>query len=154
VPFDLRIEAFRDNPDRFAFMTGPLVLAGEVDTRKPFPVIAASKETSVASLKPAAGKPNTFAVEGLFQVPGETNYRETLEPFYKLYRQRYETYWDRFTPEQWQARQEDYRTELARQKEIEARTVDYVNAGEEQNERDHNQRGENTETRTFNDRTF
>jgi len=101
-----------------------------------------------------AGKPNTFAAEALFQVPGETNYRETLEPFYKLYRQRYETYWDRFTPEQWQARQDDYRKDLARQKEVEARTVDYVNAGEEQNERDHNQRGENTETRTFNDRTF
>jgi len=52
----------------------------------------------------------------------------TLEPFYRLYNERYETYWDRFTPEQWQSRQEDYRKELARQKELEARTVDLVNA--------------------------
>jgi DUF1680 family protein len=154
LPFDLRIEAFRDNSDRFAFMTGPLVLAGEVDTRKPFPVIVGSKESLVAGLKPVAGKPNTFATSELFQVPGETQHQEILEPFYKLYHERYETYWDRFTPEQWAVRQEDYRKELARQKELEARTVDYVNAGEEQNERDHNLVGKNTETRTFNDRTF
>src|SRR5206468_1081375 len=37
MPFGLRIEAFKDNPDRFAFLDGPLVLAAEVDTRKPFP---------------------------------------------------------------------------------------------------------------------
>jgi hypothetical protein len=43
---------------------------------------------------------------------------------------------------------------LARQKALDARTVDYVNAGEEQNERDHNLKGENTNTREFNGRTF
>jgi len=155
MPFAVRVEAFRDNPDRFAFLNGPLVLAAEVDTRKPFPAIVADKETAVASLKPVAGKPNTLAASGeIFRIPGESGNRETLEPFYKLYNQRYETYWDRFTPQQWEARQEDYRKELARQKEIEGRTVDLVNAGEEQNERDHNQKGENTETRDFNDRTF
>ena len=33
-------------------------------------------------------------------------------------------------------------SELARQKELEARTIDYVNPGEEQNERDHKLQGE------------
>lgn len=155
APFSLRIEAFRDNPDRFAFMYGPLVLAADVDTRKPFPVIVGDKGTLVASLQPVAGKANTFAGPAEeFRIPGEKNEGVTLEPFYRLYNERYETYWDRFTPEQWQARQEDYRKELARQKELEARTVDLVNAGEEQNERDHNMKGENTEVRDFNDRKF
>jgi DUF1680 family protein len=156
MPFSLRIEAFKDNPDRFAFMDGPLVLGAEVDTRKPFPAIVADKPALLASLKPVAGKPNTFkGPADQFLVPGEQNGDGvTLEPFYKLYDGRYETYWDRFSPEQWQAKQEDYKKELARQKEIEARTVDYVNAGEEQNERDHNLKGENTDTREFNGRNF
>jgi hypothetical protein len=154
MPFNLSMEAFKDNPDRFAFMNGPLVLAAQVDTRKPFPALVADKATLVASLKPVVGKPNTFRAPGdLFLIPGEKS--ETgvvLEPFFKLCDQHYETYWDRFTPEQWQTKQAEYAKELARQKELEARTVDLVNAGEEQNERDHNMKGENTDTREFNDR--
>jgi DUF1680 family protein len=155
APFSVRIEAFKDNPDRFAFMYGPLVLAADVDARKPFPVIVAEKETLVASLKPLAAKANTFVGPAQeFRIPGEKNEGVTLEPFYELYKNRYETYWDRFTPEQWLARQEEYRKELAHQKELEARTVDVVNAGEEQNERDHKMKGENTDVRDFNERQF
>jgi uncharacterized protein len=61
-------------------------------------------------------------------------------------------YWDRITPEQLQARETEYRAELARRKRIAARTVDYVSAGEEQNERDHNLRGAEVDTLEFNDR--
>jgi DUF1680 family protein len=155
TPFNLRIEAFKDNPDRFAFMYGPLVLAADVDARKPFPVIVSDKETLVASLKPVVGKQNTFVGPAEeFRIPGDKNEGVKLEPFYELYKDRYETYWDRFTATQWETRQEDYRKELARQKELEARTVDLVNAGEEQNERDHNMKGENTEVRDFNERQF
>ena len=156
VPFSLRIEAFKDNPDRFAFMDGPLVLGAVVDTHHPFPVIVADKPTVVASLKPVAGKPDTFqGPADVFRVAGEaTGSGVLLQPFYKLYGGRYETYWDRYTPDQWQARQEEYAKELTQQKELEARTVDLVNAGEEQNERAHNFKGERTDTREFNDRSF
>src|SRR5262249_39737422 len=57
MPFSLWIEAFKDNPDRFAFLYGPLVLGAEVDTRKPFPAVVADKATLVASLKPIARPP-------------------------------------------------------------------------------------------------
>jgi len=156
MPFSLRLEAFKDNPDRFAFLNGPLVLGAEVDARKPFPAIVAGKETLVASLKPVAGKANTFQGSSeVFRIPGEQGGAGVvLQPFYELYNSRYETYWDRFTPEQWQGKQEEYAKELARHKELEARTVDVVNAGEEQNERDHDMKGDNTDTREFNDRTF
>jgi DUF1680 family protein len=156
MPFSLRIEAFKDNPNRFAFMDGPLVLAAEVDPRKPFPAVVAEQPTLLASLKAVAGKPNTFkGPPDVFLAPDEENGPGVvLEPFYKEYDARYETYWDRFSPAEWQTRQDDYRKELARQKEIESRTVDCVNAGEEQNERDHNMKGEKTETRNFNDRSF
>ncbi len=155
LPFTLRTEAFKDNPNRFALLNGPLVIAAQVDTRKPFPVVVADEAVLVANLKPVAGKPNTFtAAADTFRVTGNEG-GVTLEPFYKIYgARRYEVYWDRFSADQWQARETEYRAELARQKEIEARTVDFVNAGEEQNERDHNLKGVNTDTRDFNDRTF
>ncbi len=156
IPFGLRIEAFRDNTNRFAFLDGPLVLCAEVDTRKPLPAIVAEQPALLASLKPVAGKPNTFAGSSdVFVVPGQpSGSAVTLEPFYKEYDHRYTVYWDRFTPAEWRQKEDDYKKELASQRAIEARTVDYVNAGEEQNERDHNITGENTETGEFNERKF
>ncbi len=110
----------------------------------------------VASLKPVAGKPNTFSASAdVFPHSRRADGGVTLQPFYKIYgTRRYEVYWDRFTPEQWQAKEAEYRAELAKQKEFEARTVDSVNIGEEQNERDHNMKGEKMDTRDFNDRIF
>jgi hypothetical protein len=109
----------------------------------------------LVSLKPIAGKVNSFTgPANVFLTAGGGGHSVTLAPFYKAYNEQYEVYWDRFTPAQWQTKQEDYQKELARQKELEARTVDYVNAGEEQNERDHNFKGEHTDTREFNDRHF
>jgi DUF1680 family protein len=156
MPFTLRLEGFKDNPDRFAFMDGPLVLAAEVEDHKPPPGIVADKAAVLASLKPEPGKPTIFRGPAeLFREPGESGGATVrLQPFYKLYNCRYETYWDRFTPEQWQTRQEEYAKEMARQKELEARTVDLVKAGEEQDERDHNFARERTDTREFNDHTF
>jgi DUF1680 family protein len=156
MPFSIRIEAFKDNQNRFAFVDGPLVLAAEVDTRKPMPVVVGEQPTLVASLKPVASRPNTSSSSGdIFRIAGDTKGSGvTLEPFYKLFDRRYETYWDRFTPAQWTVKEKDYAKEMARTKEIEARTVDLVNAGEEQNERNHYLKGEFMGTREFGDRSY
>jgi hypothetical protein len=156
MPFHLRIEAFRDNPNRFAVMYGPLVLCARIDVRHPFPGIVADEPVLLASLKPVAGKANTFiGPPNIFRVPGQEDGQEvTLAPFYQAYNEHYVTYWDRFTPGQWTTKQEEYKQEMAAQKELEARTVDSVRAGEEQNERDHNFHGEQTDTREFNDRMW
>ncbi len=157
MPFSLRTEGFKDNPNRFALLNGPLVLCAEVDTSKPMPAIVAEEAKLLASLKPVAGKPNTFfGSSDVFRIPGDqSDSGVTLEPFYKMHdNRRYVVYWDRFTSAQWREKEAEYQAELARQKELDARTVDYVNPGEEQNERDHNLKGENTNTREFNGRTF
>jgi DUF1680 family protein len=156
MPFHLRTEAFRDNPNRFALLYGPLVLCASVEARKPFPAVVADERTLLASLKPIAGRPNTFTgPANIFMVPGEeVGHSVVLAPFYQAYNEHYVTYWDRFSSEQWAARQQEYKRELAARQEIEARTVDYVQAGEEQNERDHNLLGEFMDTRDFSDRTW
>lgn len=156
MPFTLRTEAFADNANRFAILDGPLVLCADVDARKPFPVVLAEPSAILASLKPVSGRANSFSgAPDVFMIPGdEQNRGVTLFPFYKATHDRYETYWDRFTPAEWKDKEDEYKRELARRRELEARTVDVVNAGEEQDERDHNFKGERTDTREFNDRTF
>jgi DUF1680 family protein len=157
MPFSIRTEEFKDNPDRFAYLNGPIVLCAEVDKRKPFPVVVAEQSKLAASLVSVTGKANTFTGEpSVFRIAGEPNGSTvTLEPFYKMHdNRRYVVYWDRLTPEQWQAKETEYKAQLAKQKELDARTVDLVNPDDEQNERDHNLKSENSETRSFDDRTF
>jgi hypothetical protein len=120
------------------------------------PAIVADDKTLLASLKPVPAKANTFAgSETVFRFPGkEVAGSVTLMPFYQASTQRYITYWDRFSPEEWKTKQLEFQKQLAAQQALDARTVDSVEAGEEQNERDHNNRGEQTDTREFNDRVW
>ena len=157
MPFTLRTEGFRDNPRRFAFLHGPLVLCAEVALNKPFPAVVAEEEQLLASLKPLAGQASSFAgSSGIFRIAGDLDDGGVrLEPFYKLHGNRhYVVYWDAFTPAQWQAKEAEYKIELARQKELESRTVDRVNPGQEQNERDHNVQGEQTGAGDFSGRKW
>jgi len=156
MPFSLRTEGFKDNPARFAFMNGPIVLCAQVEMRKPFPAVVCEKEKLLASLKPVEGKPNTFTGPGdVFRTPGETGGGVVLEPFYKMHGNRnYMVYFDSFTPQQWQTKEEAYEAELMRQKQLEARTVDYVSPGQEQNERDHRMRGQRTASGEFGGRNW
>jgi uncharacterized protein len=156
-PFHLRTEAFRDNPRRFAVLDGPLVLGAQVNLKKPFPVVVADDGKILPSLKPMADRPSTFRGAGdVFRVPGErTQDGVVLEPFYKIHAHRdYQVYWDQFTADQWNKKEEDYKAAALREKEFEARTVDRVNPGEEQDERNHRQHGEHTSAGDFGDRKY
>jgi len=157
MPFALYTEGFHDNPRRFALLNGPLVLSAEVDARKPLPVILCDKDQLLASLKPVAGKPSTFTGPGdVFRIPGAAKQPGVvLEPFYKMHDGRhYQVYWDSFTPAQWQARQARYEAEHAKEKALSARTVDCVNPGFDQQERDHKLAGERTDAGDFNERKW
>jgi hypothetical protein len=67
---------------------------------------------------------------------------------------RYVVYWDVLTPAQQQAREKERQAELTQQKELDARTVDRVAPGDEQNERDHKQQGEQTAAGEFGGRQW
>jgi DUF1680 family protein len=109
MPFALRLEGFADNPDRFAFLNGPLVLCAQVDPQKPFPAVVAERDQIVKALAPA-GKPNTFrGPAGIFRTAGSPGADVTLEPFYAMHGPRhYVVYFDRFTQAQWQDKEAEH----------------------------------------------
>lgn len=156
-PFHVHTEGFAERPDRFAFLNGPLVLCAEVDRAKPFPALVAARKEAIASLRPTGERPNTFTSRpGVFRIAGSGEpISVTLEPFYQMHGERpYVVYWDRFTEQQWQTKEEEYRQELARQAQLAARTVDAVNPGEQQSETDHKLQGEQTSAGDFSGRKW
>jgi hypothetical protein len=154
MPFSLRTEGFADNPDRFAFLNGPVVLCAEVDPAKPFPAVVAGRDEVVKAIVKEKS-PNRFQGNAkVFRSPGSAG-GLTLEPFYSMHGGRpYQVYFDRFTPGQWKTREAEYAVEMARQRELNARTVDFVVPDREQSERDHKMQGERTGAGDFQDRKW
>jgi hypothetical protein len=152
LPKTLRKEPLPDNPERFALMWGPLVLAGDLGPERPerraarrargedyAPVLVAAAEPVENFLKPVAGKPGTFITSGVGPASDIT-----FMPFYQLPRRRYAIYWDMFTPEEWKEKSEAFAAEQEKQKRLEAATVAFAQPGQMQTERDFNQQGEDT----------
>lgn len=151
LPKTLRKEALPDNPERFALMWGPLVLAGDLGPEQhdrrlrraggngSVPVFVAPAEPVQDFVKPVPGKPGTFVTSGV----GLTT-DITLVPFYELPRRRYEIYWDMYTPEEWKKKTEALAAEEEKQKKLEAATVAFAEPGQMQTERNFNEQGEET----------
>lgn len=138
MTMSLYTESMPDNPDRIAFLYGPLVLAGQLGNTMPDPVtgvpVFLTDNRNVSDwIQPVKGQPLVFETKSTGK-PFDVK----LMPFYKTYKNYYSVYWDYFTNEKWAARQEEYEKEKREQKEIEARTLDNFRVGEMQPERDHN----------------
>jgi DUF1680 family protein len=146
MPKTLRKEPLADNPNRFAVMWGPLVLAGDLGQEVFRGAPAAEAHVLVAPeqpvenwLKPVPGKPGTFRTAGV-------GLKQEIDfvPFYQLPRRRYAIYWDMYTPTEWTKRETEYRAREEKQKKLEAATIGFAQPGQMQAERDANQQGENS----------
>jgi DUF1680 family protein len=152
MPFTLRTEAFRDNPERVAFLHGPLVLCAATDavkSRLPFPVLLPTGQELGVELRVVEGRPSTFvAPRNVLRLSAEDGGGEvTLEPFYRLHGGRsYVVYWDALTLDQWRAQSEARRRQKEEEARLAARTVDRVVPADEQSEKAHDVRGEKTST--------
>ncbi len=136
LPMQLRSESMPDNPDRIAFLYGPVVLAGQLGDTLPdpvygTPVLLTGERRAGRWLAPAG--PLAFRTTGV-GMPRDF----LLKPFYATATGYYSVYFDYFTPADWAARAEAYTAEKRRQQEIEACTIDHFRIGEMQPERDHN----------------
>ncbi len=155
MPFSLRLESMPDDSNRVAVMYGPLVLAGDLGPVKDsastdgmyVPVLMTENRDPSAWLKPVEGKYNTFMTINTGR-PRDIE----LKPFYKTCANRYSVYWDLFNEENWKAREKEYNAEIIRIKVLKESTIDFVQPGEMQPERDHNFKGEKTTPGTFKDR--
>lgn len=149
LPKTLRLEPTPDDPRRASILWGPLVLAGDLGPeirrgrRGPdeegeqappgsVPVIVAAERPVSEWLKPVAGRPGRFRVEGVAREPDSAGrVREVeLEPMYSLHRRLYTTYWDFFTPEEWERERAEYAAEAERKAALEAATLAYLEPGE------------------------
>jgi len=143
LPESFHTESMPDNADRVALFYGPVLLAGlfgnsEPDPLKGVPVLVTSEKD-----------PNKWVKrDGLVFHTSNVGQPADVElvPFNRTKNEYYSVYWDRFTPDGWAVRQDQYREEKRKQQEMEDRTIDRMRLGEMQPERDHSFTGEELET--------
>ena len=142
LPMRVRTEATPDDPRMVAWLSGPLVLAADLGPAdKPFegPVPALVTEDPVAALTPedAAGH--------RFHLADARPHALTLVPFFAQHDRRTAVYFPRFTEAQWKAEEATFRAETAGRAALDARTLDAIQLGEMQPERDHDYRANHSD---------
>ena len=143
LPQSFYTESMPDNADRIALFYGPVLLAGlfgntEPDPLKGVPVLVTSEKDPNKWIRKEG---LVFRTANVGQ-PGDVE----LIPFNRTKNEYYSVYWDRFTPDGWTARQDQYQEERRKRQELEDRTIDRLRLGEMQPERDHNFTGEELQT--------
>ncbi|MCD8179673.1 MAG: glycoside hydrolase family 127 protein [Tannerellaceae bacterium] len=142
-PMPLYTVAMPDNPDRRAVFYGPSLLAGVFgpEERKmgDIPVFVSEEKSMTNYIKKTADNPLSFVTT---QPGGPDNV--SMIPFYRVYDQYQTVYWDVYSPAEWKETEQKRQAELDRIATLNQRTLDYIELGEMQPERDHNFDGENT----------
>ena len=151
IPMKLRTEAMPDNPKRVALMYGPVVLSADLGSKaiSRVPVLVTENKPVSEWLEKTSGSEIEFRTKGTGR-PGELTFR----PFYSIHTNRYATYFDEFTQEEWNRYEGAYRAEEDRQRDLVARTIDFARIGEMQPERDHKLKSEKCDVRSVNGRGF
>jgi len=163
LPKALWLATLPDNPEKAAFMWGPLVLAGDMNelpraagggrgnrggasaAPNTYPVFVQREKFVDKWLLPVEGQPGTFKATG--RSPADGSEREiTFVPFYKMHDKRYGIYWDIVNPEAWDKRAGQMAEDQAKREKLTAATVAFAQPGEMQPERDFNyQAGEESQ---------
>ena len=147
LPMKLRTESTVDDPDMIALLHGPVVLAADMgSSEEPFsgPAPALVSDTLLAGFVPVSVEQKHFRSQGVGR-PKDLEFR----PFYSQWEQRTAVYFRHFTNVQWADAQVAFAAEQARQRELEARSVDIMHLGEMQPERDHQLEAKNSYPVTY-----
>lgn len=146
IPMTLRVVTMNDNPNRIAFMNGPLVLAGDLGPIQKddsagdllfTPVLVTNESTVLNCIKPVLEKNHHFDMNKL-GYPRDVR----LFPFYQMHDRSTSVYWDVFREEEWKEAELSYKATVEKERELKLATVDFVQPGEMQPERDHEFEGE------------
>lgn len=131
----LYTESMPDNPNRVAFLYGPIVLAAQLGKEEPkgltgVPILFTDKREVTSFTKKGQGL--TFETIGVGS-PSDI----TLMPFNTIQEGRYNVYWDYFTPAEWDKAKDSYDDEARKAKQLEERTIDYLQPGDSVSEKNH-----------------
>ncbi len=141
----LRTESMPDNPDRIAVFYGPVLLAADLgpidEPNVEIPVLLTAEKDPQKWIKKVSDKPLVFETVDVAR-PKQVK----LIPFYEMHHRRYAVYFDRFSQEQWQQREELLRKQREEEERLEKLTIDRLRIGEMQPERDHKLTGEKTDS--------
>lgn len=134
LPMALRVEPTPDDPRMLAYLHGPVVLAADLG---PADAQFDGLPPALVSADPVTGVKAVDANAHRFTLADAKPAALTLVPYFSQYDRRTAVYYPRFTQAQW-AREEAVYIAAEREKAaLEARTIDRINLGEMQPERDH-----------------
>lgn len=160
LPMRTRLEKLNNVPDYYAFMHGPVLLAARTPEKDiPYWVAGKGRWEHIAHGKmlplneaPVMVEPDINVIaDKLIPIEGEdlhfriskintlnANPEELiLEPFYGLHDSRYMMYWSMLTPGRYKGILDSLALEEEKMLDLESRTVDYVQPGQQQPEADH-----------------
>lgn len=167
MPMHLRTVTLDNVPDYIAIKYGPILLGVKTGTENMTGLVAgngrwehiasgplvsafnapfiigdrASVDKALLNAKPA-GKGDSFTVPGLFSDPKWAD--AVLEPFYGIHDSRYSIYYMMLSQTDWKKHQEEIAAAEAALIALDNRTIDRVNAGEQQPEVDHQMKFEDS----------
>ena len=150
LPKSVRLEPTPDNPRRASIMWGPLVLAGDLGPepqRTPgqprgqgpsvvVPVLVSADKPVTDWVQPVPGSVGKFRTVGVGREPnaGAAAKDADLAPFFRVHKRTYATYWDLYTPAEWESKKAEYLAEAERIRKLEAASVALVQPGDQANE--------------------
>jgi len=154
LPMSVRVEAFRDNPRRFALLYGPIVLCTTTELGNGHAYALGEPAAVAATLRPVTDEPLAFeAPASVFRRSfGGNEGTIRFRPFFREYERPYVVYWDALSEADWNKLRDQYQAERARERDLEQRTVDKVLIGDASSESAHNLQGEKMGDGPFGDR--
>lgn len=175
LPMHTSAEFLPDGSDWVAFLHGPIVLAAEIDSLKQpnliadgsrmghiasgalfpmneVPLITGNKTSLANDLQAMKNSSSTFSAADIIYQSKYKNLK--LVPFYQMSEKRYVIYFPYSSPENLSERAKAIQIAEEEKQKLEAQTVDLVNTGEQQPEKDHDFLGEKTENGIFRDQHF
>lgn len=168
LPMPVSVEALDNMPEYLAVKKGPIVLAARTGNENLYGLVAddgrwshiahgplvpvdespimigtpAEIEKKLQNMKPVAGKPLHFTVDGLFD--SERFAGLELEPFYSLHDSRYAVYFLSLSSNDYNEMLSRIREAEQAMLELDRRTVDAIVPGEQQPEADHRMQSDNS----------
>lgn len=134
LPMTLRVEPTPDDPRMLAYIHGPVVLAADMGPAdQPFDGLPPALVTA----DPVAGASPVDAAAHRFMLGDAKPAALTLVPFFSQYDRRTAVYFPRFTESQWATEEAAFTATQQEKAALEARTIDRIDLGEMQPERDH-----------------